>query len=95
MKVLGLVGRQIGAVAVWQVTTLTVLALLVGLPLGVAGGRWAWDIFAANVGLSPSAITPVPLLWMIPVTLAAANVIALRPGQLIARLSPAAVLRAE
>jgi MacB-like periplasmic core domain len=95
MRVLGLVGRQLSAVAVWGATTLTVLALLVGLPLGVAGGRWAWDIFAGNVGLSPGAITPMTLLWMIPVTLAAANVVALRPGQLIARLSPAAVLRAE
>jgi putative ABC transport system permease protein len=95
MKVLGLLRRQLTAVSAWQVTTLAGLALLVGLPLGVAGGRWAWDLFAANVGLSPGAITPMPLLWMIPVTLAAANAIALRPGQLIARLSPAAVLRAE
>ena len=95
MKVLGLLRRQLTAVSVWQVTTLTGLALLVGLPLGVAGGRWAWELFAGNVGLPPGAITPVPLLWMIPVTLAAANVIALGPGQTIARLSPAAVLRAE
>jgi putative ABC transport system permease protein len=95
MKVLGLLRRQLTAVSAWQVTTLTGLALLVGLPLGVAGGRWAWDLFATNVGLPPGAITPVPLLWMIPVTLAVANVIALRPGQQVARLSPAAALRAE
>ena len=95
MKVLGLVRRQLTAVSGWQITALTGLALLVGLPLGVAGGRWAWDLFATNVGLPPGAITPVPLLWMIPATLAAANVIALRPGRQVARLSPAAVLRAE
>jgi hypothetical protein len=95
MKVLGLLRRQLTAVSAWQVTALTGLALLVGLPLGVAGGRWAWELFAGNVGLPPGVVTPVPLLWMIPVTLAAANVIALGPGQLIARLSPAAVLRAE
>jgi hypothetical protein len=51
MKVLRLLRRQLTAVSVWQVTTLTGLALLVGLPLGVAGGRWAWDLFATNVGL--------------------------------------------
>ena len=95
MKVLGLLRRQLTAVSAWQVTTLTGLALLMGLPLGVAGGRWAWDLFAANVGLPAGAITPMTLLWTIPVTLAAANLIALRPGQLIARLSPAAVLRTE
>ena len=95
MKVLGLLRRQVSAVTVWQVTTLTGLALLVGLPLGVAGGHWAWELFAGNVGLATDAITPLPLLWTIPVTLAAANLIALRPGQIVARLSPAAVLRSE
>jgi len=95
MKVLGLVRRQLSAVTVWQVTTLTALGLLVGLPLGVAGGHWAWALFADGVGLSPDAITPASLLWIIPATIAAANIVALRPGQLIARLSPAAVLRAE
>ena len=95
MKVLGLLRRQVSAVTVWQVTTLTGLALLVGLPLGVAGGHWAWELFAGNVGLATDAITPLPLLWTIPVTLVAANLIALRPGQIVARLSPAAVLRSE
>ena len=73
----------------------TGLALLLGIPLGVAGGHWAWELFAANVGLSPDATTPMSLLLIIPVTIVAANVIALRPGRLAARLSPAAVLRAE
>ena len=95
MKVLGLLRRQVSAVTVWQVTTLTGLALLVGLPLGVAGGHWAWELFAGNVGLATDAITPLPLLWTIPVTLVAASLIALRPGQIVARLSPAAVLRSE
>jgi len=95
MKVLGLLRRQASAVTVWQVTTLTGLALLVGLPLGVAGGHWAWELFAGNVGLATDAITPLPLLWTIPVTLVAANLIALGPGQIVARLSPAAVLRSE
>ena len=95
MKVLGLIRRQLNAVTAWQVTTLTGLALLVGIPLGVAGGHWAWELFAANVGLSPDATTPMSLLLIIPVTIVAANVIALRPGLLAARLSPAAVLRAE
>jgi hypothetical protein len=95
MKVLGLLRRQLSAITVWQVTTLTGVALLMGLPLGVAGGHWAWELFAGNVGLSTDAITPLPLLWTIPVTIAAANLMALRPGQIVARLSPAAALRAE
>ena len=96
MKVLGLLRRQLIAVTAWQVTTLTGLALLVGLPVGVAAGHWAWALFAAAAGLSPGAITPVPLvLLMVPAAILAANAIAFPSGQLTARLRPAAALRAE
>jgi hypothetical protein len=96
MKVLGLLRRQLIAVTAWQVTTLTGLALLVGLPVGVAAGHWAWALFAAAAGISPGAITPVPLvLLMVPAAILAANAIAFPAGQLTARLRPAAALRAE
>jgi hypothetical protein len=96
LKTLGLVRRQLRAVTTWQVTTLTGLALLVGLPVGVAAGHWAWGLFAGDVGLSSAAITPVPLvLLMVPGAVLAANAIALPPGRHCARLDPAAVLRSE
>ena len=60
LKTLGLLRRQLAAITAWQVTALTALALLVGLPLGVAAGHWAWALFADEVGLSTGAITPVP-----------------------------------
>lgn len=84
------------AVTAWQVTTLTGLALLVGLPLGVAAGHWAWGLFARNLGLSAGASTPMPLIMlMIPAAILATNAIAFRPGRLSARLNMADVLRAE
>jgi hypothetical protein len=95
LKVLGMLRWQLAAVAGWQVTVVTSVALVIGLPLGVAGGRWAWAAFASGTGLTSSAITPPSVLWMIPAALAAANLIALRPGLLSARLRPAVVLRAE
>ena len=58
LQALGLLRRQLSAVTAWQVTTLTGLALLVGLPLGVAAGHWAWALFAGNLGLSPGTMTP-------------------------------------
>ena len=88
--------RQLSAVTAWQVTTLTGLALLVGLPLGVAAGHWAWALFAGNLGLSPGAITPVPLIMlMIPAAIIAANAIAFPSGRRSTRLSTTRVLRAE
>jgi hypothetical protein len=96
LRTLGLLRRQLTAVTAWQVTTLTGLALLAGLPLGVAAGHWAWGLFAANAGIPPGAITPVPLvLFMVPAAILGANAIALPPGRHCARLNPAAVLRSE
>jgi ABC-type antimicrobial peptide transport system permease subunit len=95
LKVLGMLRVQLASVAAWQAGTVTAIALVLGLPLGIAGGHWAWAAFASAAGLSTAAITPLPVLWMIPAALAAAGIIALRPGWSAARLRPAAVLRAE
>ena len=96
LRTLGLLRRQLTAVTGWQVTTLTGLALLLGLPAGVAAGHWAWGLFAGNAGIPSGAITPVPLvLLMVPAAILAANAIALPSGRHCARLNPAAVLRSE
>jgi hypothetical protein len=96
LRTLGLLRRQLTAVTAWQVTTLTGLALLLGLPAGVAAGHWAWGLFAGNAGIPSGAITPVPLvLLMVPAAILAANAIALPSGRHCARLNPAAVLRSE
>jgi hypothetical protein len=96
LKTLGLLRRQVSAVTAWQVTTLTGLALLAGLPLGVAAGHWAWALFADSLGLSPGAITPVSLLLVIvPAVIVAGNAIAFWAGRAAARLSPAEILRTE
>ncbi len=96
LKTLGLRRRQLAAVAAWQVTVVTGLGLLAGLPVGVAAGHWAWEQFAAAAGLPTVAITPVLfVLLMVPAAVLAANVTAMPPGQLSARRSPAAVLRTE
>jgi predicted lysophospholipase L1 biosynthesis ABC-type transport system permease subunit len=95
-KTLGLLGRQISAITAWQVSTLTGLALLAGLPLGIAAGRWSWALFAHGLGIPAAAITPMwPVLLMVPAVILIANAVALWPGRATARLSPAEVLRSE
>lgn len=95
LKVLGLARRQLSSVTFWQVSTVTVAALAVGTPLGIAGGRWAWHLFASQAGLSAGAVTPLPLLWMIPLTLLLANLIALPTTRQATRPPAAATLRSE
>jgi hypothetical protein len=42
-----------------------------------------------------AAITPLPVLWMIPVTLAVAALVALPPGEVVGRVPAAATFRSE
>jgi hypothetical protein len=44
LKALGLVRGQVAATIAWQATTFAVVALGLGVPLGIAVGRWAWQL---------------------------------------------------
>ena len=96
LKTLGLLGRQLRAVIAWQVSVLAGIALLVGLPLGVAVGRWSWQLFGSGLGIPPGAGLPVSLVLLtLPAVLIIANAVALWPGRSAARIRPAQVLRTE
>jgi MacB-like periplasmic core domain len=96
LKTLGLVRSQVLRVVAWQASALAGAALIVGLPLGIIAGRWAWAVFAGSAGVSGAADVPVPLVLLaIPVTLVLANLIAAGPGWDAARVRPASVLRTE
>jgi len=96
LKTLGFIRRQIRRAVAWQATTIAVIALLIGLPAGIAGGRWAWRVFAAQLGVLPEPAVPLTtILIAIPAALALAKLIAAAPGQAAARTKPATVLRTE
>jgi ABC-type lipoprotein release transport system permease subunit len=96
LKVLGFVRSQVRATVAWQSSTLAVAAGLIGLPLGIAAGRAAWDVFADRLGVPPQPVTPVlAVAVLVPVLLLLANVVAAVPGRVAARMRPAAALRTE
>jgi ABC-type antimicrobial peptide transport system permease subunit len=96
LKTLGFTRRQVLGTVAWEASAFAAVALLVGLPLGIIAGRWAWAIFASAAGVSTAATVPLAtVLLAIPATLLAANLIAAAPGWEAARLRPALVLRTE
>jgi ABC-type antimicrobial peptide transport system permease subunit len=96
VKTLGFVPRQVRTAVAWQATTLALVALAIGVPLGVAGGRWAWIVFARSIGIVPAPEVPIlVLLLLLPGTVIVANLVAVVPGELAARLRPGRALRAE
>jgi len=96
LKTLGFVRRQVSAAVAWQATLVVGLALLLGIPLGVAAGRSVWVVFAAHLGIAKdTSLALVPLLLAVPLALAIANALAAGPGVVAGRLRPAVVLRAE
>jgi ABC-type antimicrobial peptide transport system permease subunit len=96
LKTLGFARSQVLGVVAWEASAFAVVALLIGLPLGVFAGRWAWAYFANAAGAPAQATVPLPaVLLAIPVTFLIANLVAAWPGWTAARLRPATVLHAE
>jgi len=95
LKTLGFERRTIRAIVAWHATTVAAIALLAGLPLGVAAGRFAWRLAADELGVIPEVAVPWTALLAVPLTIALANLVAWPSGQLAARTPPAPVLRTE
>jgi ABC-type antimicrobial peptide transport system permease subunit len=96
LKTLGFTRRQIRHATAWQATTIAAIALFIGLPVGIAGGQWAWRVFATQLGVLPDPAVPLTTIALaIPAALAVANLIAAAPAQAAAHTRPAAVLRSE
>jgi hypothetical protein len=96
LKTIGFVRGQVAATVAWQATTLGAVALLVGLPLGVAAGRWAWLLVNQRLGSLADPVTPaIALVVAVPATVLVANLVAALPARAAAATRPAVVLRSE
>jgi len=95
LKTLGFVSRQVRAAVAWQATAIAGVSVLVGLPLGIVAGRWAWLLFAGQAAIVPAPVISALTLLAFPAVLILANAIAAVPARTAARTQPAVVLRTE
>lgn len=96
LKSLGMIRRQIAYTVSWQTTTVAIIGIVVGVPIGVAAGRLVWHAFATNLGVFAG---PVTTAWVIAVvagaTLVVANLLAVVPAIIAARSPAATLLKTE
>jgi predicted lysophospholipase L1 biosynthesis ABC-type transport system permease subunit len=96
LKTLGMTRGQVRSVVACQTSVVLIIAALIGVPLGVAAGRWTWTAFASSIGVVPATVVPVSALVLgFLGLLAAGHLLAAWPAAMAARTPSAAPLRAE
>jgi ABC-type antimicrobial peptide transport system permease subunit len=96
LKALGFGRRQIASTVAWQATSFILVALVLGLTLGVAAGRWAWDLVAAQLeSVAPPVVPILAIALIVPAALVIGNVLAAIPARTAAKTKAAISLRQE
>ena len=96
LKTLGFDRRQVRVTVAWHATTVAAIGLLVGIPLGMAVGRFVWRAVADELGVSAEPTWPVlAIALLVPAAVLAVNLVAAVPARRAARTRPAVVLRSE
>ena len=96
LKTLGFTRRQLAATVAWQSTTAVAVGTVIGVPLGIALGRFLWDLFAGQISVVPEPTVPaLTVIVICAAGLVIANLVAAVPGRVAGRTPAAALLRAE
>ena len=95
LKTLGFTTRQLAATIAWQASVIAVIAVIIGLPVGIAAGRQLWTLFARSIDAVPQPTVPASLFLVAVGVLVLANLVAAIPAHLAARTPAALALRAE
>ena len=96
LKSFGFTQRQLAAAVAWQSTVIVVIGLVAGIPLGIALGRFLWQLFAHQLSAVVDPTIPAWPIFLVAVgALVLANLVAALPGRSAARTPTALVLRVE
>ena len=96
LKALGFTQRQLAASVAWQSSVAAVVGVVVGVPAGIALGRWLWTLFADGISAVPHPTVPAPSIALVALgAIVFANLVALFPARVAARTRTSLLLRAE
>ena len=63
LRALGFVRRDLGLTMSWQAISVAAVGVVVGVPLGVIVGRWAWLAAIGSVGMVDTPAVPGWSRW--------------------------------
>jgi hypothetical protein len=96
LKAIGFRPRELQWSILCQACIVAMIGIAVGVPLGVALGRWLWTLFAEEIGAVPAPVVPV---FSVVVACLAALTLAIAlsavPGRIAARTPAATALSPE
>jgi len=96
LRAIGLRPRQSAACIFWQAMTVAIIALAIGIPLGVVVGRVSWRWVANSTPLLyVPPLAALAIVIAIPAAIVLANMLAAYPARRAAGVRPAEVLRTE
>jgi ABC-type lipoprotein release transport system permease subunit len=95
LKALGLGRTQTSGAVVLQSVTIAAWAMVVGVPVGLIIGRWAWTVAASTVGVLERVSYPAAVLLAIVAVLIAAAATGLPSAARARRVPVAEALRTE
>jgi predicted lysophospholipase L1 biosynthesis ABC-type transport system permease subunit len=96
LKTLGFTRRQLAATTAWHATVATIVALAIGVPVGIAAGRLLWDQFAHQLDVvARPVVSMTVLVFLVCGAVLVANAVAMAPARAARRVRAAELLRAE
>jgi len=96
LKALGFVNSQVASSVIWQATTMALIGIVIGVPVGIVIGQEVWRAFADNLGVVPVPVAQAWLLVALAVgVMVVANVLAIAPALVATRSQPRQLLRAQ
>ena len=96
LRVLGFTRRQLTGSVVCQAGVFAAIGLIVGTPLGLVLGRFAWQSVATELGVATDPAIPVAGIMLTALGVAIVGIVAaLIPAARAARLRPAEILHQE